>query len=412
MLHKAGFSSCRVLRQDSLARARRCRTPAALGVALRRLSPWPYVPSDADNGVRKQHRCQIRGFHVTSALRRLGHPHPHTVPLPYKERHVVVTTCGDLYKKWRAEGRVGYKHAPDEGALVPLTYVHTGMDRTEHKERGERPLVLMLTGSPGQYQDFSYTIPFLDRHGADVVCFNWPNFTFTRQTGYWWHSSEEKAHLVIDFLKKLDIKEVDMLVSHSSGAYPAVQLAAEQPGVHVKSLALLMPTTGTDVRAIRTSLLYNKVADWMLRSMYALPLLTSIANWTMLLGGHPIKRNMDDVFFAYLSTASVTDAMYDQQLTKLCERGVPMVVMISDTDKLISPENYQNFLRRLGHDPERAWLYDGKGSLISRGDPGVVKVIEMTKGSHYAFSRHSGICNQALLELLSRAPLYPKRFRV
>ncbi|KAL1438121.1 hypothetical protein MTO96_048212 [Rhipicephalus appendiculatus] len=333
-------------------------------------------------------------------------------PLTYKERSIEITTCGDLYKKWRAEGRPGYKHAPDEGAVVPVTYIHTGMDRAEHKERGERPLVLVLTGSPGQYQDFSYTIPFLDRHGADVLCLNWPNFAFTRQTGYWWHSGEEKAHLVIDFLKELDIKEVSMLVSHSSGAYPAVQMTAEQSDIHFKSLALLMPATGTDVRAARELLVSNKMADWMLRNMYGLSTLTTLVKWGMVLSKHPLKRHMDDVFFAYLSTAGVEDDSYAEKLETLRELGVPMVVMVSNTDKLISVENYQNFLRRLGHDTRRTWLYDGTGKLISRGEPGVVKVIEMTEGSHYAFSRHSDICNQALLELLSRVPLYPKRFRV
>lgn len=217
--------------------------------------------------VRKPHRCHIRGLHVTSAARRLGHPHPHRVPLSYKERHVVVTTCGELYKKWRAEGRLGYKRAPDTGAVVPLTFVHTGMDRAEHKERGERPLVLLFTGSPGDYHDFSYTIPFLDRHGADVVCFNWPDFSFTMKTGYWWHSSEEKAHLALGFLKELDIN------------------------VGAKKFAL-----------------NTKPVDWMLRNMYGLSVLMPFAKLTMKLTRHPLKPNMKDVAFAYLSTVSIDDA--------------------------------------------------------------------------------------------------------
>ncbi|XP_054929817.1 uncharacterized protein [Dermacentor andersoni] len=417
MWQKTGLSSCRVLRQGSLTPgARRGRASAALDAGLNLPSPWPYgsVAGSANVGadkVRKPPKCHLRGLHVTSAVRRLGHPHPHSTALPYKERHIVVTTCGELYKKWRAEGRLGYKHAPDTGAVVPLTYVHTGMDRAEHKERGERPLVLVFTGSPGQYQDFSYTIPFLNRHGADVLCFNWPNFSFTEKTRYWWHSSEEKAQLATDFLKELDIKEVDMLVSHSSGAYPAVQLTAEQSDVQVKSLALLMPTTGTDVSAARSLAVNLKPMEWMLRNMYGLSVLAAFTKWVMKLNGHPLKPNMNDVFFAYLSTTSIDDTRYERQLTTLRERGVPMVVMISGTDKLISTENNRKFLRKLGHDPGRTWLYDSKGNLISRGEYGTVKVVEMTTGSHYAFSRHSDVCNQELLELLSRASLYPKRFR-
>ncbi|XP_065302934.1 uncharacterized protein [Dermacentor albipictus] len=376
MWQKTGLSSCRVLRQGSLTPgARRGRASAALDAGLNLPSPWPYgsIAGSANVGadkVRNSHKCHIRGLRATSAVRRLGHPHPHSIPLPYKERHIVVTTCGELYKKWRAEGRLGYKHAPYTGAVVPLTYVHTGMDRAEHKERGERPLVLVFTGTPGQYRDFSYTIPFLDRHGADVLCFHWPNFSFTEKTRYWWHSSEEKTQLAIDFLKELDIKD-----------------------------------------AVRSHPLNLKALDWMLRNMYGLSVLKSFIKWVMKLSGHPLKSNMNDVFFTYLSTTSINDTRYEQQLKTLRERRVPMVVMISGTDKLISTENNRNFLRKLGHDPDRTWLYDSKGNLISRGEYGVVKVIEMTKGSHYAFSRHSDVCNQELLELLSRASLYPKRFR-
>lgn len=365
------------------------------------------------HGARKARSPESkRWIHVTAAVHRLGHPHPHNVPLAYKERRVVVTTCGDLYKKWRAEGRVGYKNAPDTGAEVPLVYVHTRKDRAEHKDASERPLALLLTGSPGQYQDFSYTIPFLDRHGIDVLCPNWPNFSFTKATGYWWHSSDEKANLISDFLKKLDIKEVDMLVSHSSAAFPAVQLTVEHTNsVTVKSLALLMPATGSDVSCMRHPVFVNPFTDWLLRSGHMAGPLTSLLRSAMVISRHPIRPRMNDVFFSYLSTVGVDDARFEWQLRALRQRRTPMVVMISDTDKLISPENNRGLLCKLGQNPDRTWLYDGGGHLVRQGEPGVVKVIEMAKGSHYAFSRHSDICNQALLELMARVPRYPKHFR-
>ncbi|XP_077516707.1 uncharacterized protein LOC144127603 isoform X2 [Amblyomma americanum] len=420
---QAGLGSCRISRRASLTHSARWgHWPAVSTLGPISLPLWMFdlparnslTTTAGAHGARKAQTLPSRRWmHVTAAVHRLGHPHPHRVPLAYKERHAVVTTCGHLYEKWRAEERPGYKNAPETGAEVRLVYVHTGMDRAEHKDTSERPLALLLTGSPGQYQDFSYTIPFLDRHGVDVLCFNWPSFSFTKRTGYWWHSSEEKTSLLSDFLKKLGIKEVDMLVSHSSAAFPAVQLTAEHTGsVTVKSLALLMPATGSSVSSMRHPLLVNPLTDWLLRSGHVLGPLTSFLSSAMVLIRHPLRRRMHDVYFAYLSTVGVDDARFERQLNTLRQRGTPMVVMISGTDKLISPENNRQLLRKLGQDPDKTWLYDGTGHLVRKGEPGVVKVIEMAKGSHYAFSRHSDICNQALLELLARAPRYPKHFRV
>ncbi|XP_070391543.1 uncharacterized protein [Dermacentor albipictus] len=190
-------------------------------------------------------------------------------PLPYKERRIEIATCGDLYKKWRAEGRRGYQGAPDTGARVPVVYIHTGLDRIERGDRNERPLSVLLTGAPGQYQDYSYNIPFLDQNGVDVLCFNWPDFAFSLETGYWWHSCDEKTSLLVDFLKKLDIKKIDMLVSHSSGSTPAVQLVAEETEIDVKSLALLMPIATRHFRWFRHSE-SNRAEGWIALRICAL----------------------------------------------------------------------------------------------------------------------------------------------
>ncbi|XP_077516706.1 uncharacterized protein LOC144127603 isoform X1 [Amblyomma americanum] len=182
---QAGLGSCRISRRASLTHSARWgHWPAVSTLGPISLPLWMFdlparnslTTTAGAHGARKAQTLPSRRWmHVTAAVHRLGHPHPHRVPLAYKERHAVVTTCGHLYEKWRAEERPGYKNAPETGAEVRLVYVHTGMDRAEHKDTSERPLALLLTGSPGQYQDFSYTIPFLDRHGVDVLCFNWPS---------------------------------------------------------------------------------------------------------------------------------------------------------------------------------------------------------------------------------------------
>ncbi|XP_077516708.1 uncharacterized protein LOC144127604 [Amblyomma americanum] len=323
------------------------------------------------------------------------------VPLPYKERQAVVTTCADLYKKWRAEGRHGYRRAPETGAQVPVVYVHTGMDRAERGDRDKRPLALLLTGAPGQYSDYSHNIPHLDQNGADVLCVNWPNFTFSRQTGYWWHSCDEKANLIVDLLKQLGIKKVDMLVAHSTGSPPALQLAAQQPGIQVKSLVLFMPIASRLFQGGKYPLLFNAVTQWVLKARGGATFIMPYFQSVMALSKHPTRGRAYDVYFAYLSSAGYEEAEIEQHIATLRKRALPTLLMFSNNDRLLSVEDNHLLMRRLGHDPQRTWLYDAGGNLVRKGDSGVVKAIELDKGSHYGFIRFADIANEALVELLN-----------
>lgn len=315
----------------------------------------------------------------------------------------MVTTCADLYKKWRAEGRHGYSRAPDTGAQAPVVYVHTGMDRTERGDRGKRPLALLLTGAPGSYSDYSRTIPHLDQNGADVLCINWPDFTFTSQTGYWWHSCDEKSNLVADFLKQLGIKKVDMLVAHSTGSPPAVQLVVEHPDIEVKSLALLMPIASRVFKGGKNPLLFNPITEWVIKARGGAAFTTPFFQTVMALSRHPSRGRAYDVYFAYLSSIGYEQAEMGHRLTILREMALPTLLMSSDNDRLLSVEDNHWLMRRLGCDPQRTWLYDADGGLIRKGDSGTMKAIELQKGSHYGFIRFSDIANDALVELLKSA---------
>ncbi|XP_070391545.1 uncharacterized protein [Dermacentor albipictus] len=307
-----------------------------------------------------------------------------------------------ILPKWRAEGRHGYQGAPDTGARVPVVYIHTGLDRIERGDRTERPLSVLLTGAPGQYQDYSYNIPFLDQNGVDVLCFNWPDFAFSLETGYWWHSCDEKTSLVVDFLKKLDIKKIDMLVSHSTGSTPAVQLVAEETEIDVKSLALLMPIATRHFRGSSNPLLFNPAVGWAMKSRRGASIITPLFQAVMSLSRHPTRGRAHDVFFGYHSCTGYEEHRVEQQLATIRHRAMPSLVMVSNDDKLLSKEDNHTLLRRLGSDSERTWLYDSGGHLLRRGGSDIVKAIELKDGSHYGFVRYPDICNENLAEVLER----------
>ncbi|KAL1438120.1 hypothetical protein MTO96_048211 [Rhipicephalus appendiculatus] len=258
--------------------------------------------------------------------------------LPYKERHVKVTTCGDLYK-----------------------------------------------------------------NGVDVLCFNWPDFGFTLETGYWWHSCDEKTRLVVDFLKKLKINKIDVLVSHSTGSSPALQMAAEEPSIDVKSLALLTPITTRLFRSSRNPLLFNSALRWATKSRRGARFMILFFKGVMMLSMDRTMGRPYDVLFAYHSSAGYNEHRVEQQLATIRRRKMPTLVVVGHDDGLLSMKDNRKLLRRLGCASEGVSLYDTDGNLLRSGScDDVVKAIELEDGSHYGFALYPDICNKALLELINR----------
>ncbi|KAL3210577.1 hypothetical protein MRX96_037047 [Rhipicephalus microplus] len=223
-------------------------------------------------------------------------------------------------------------------------------------------------------------------------------------TGYWWHSCDEKTRLVIDFLEKLNINKIDMLVSHSTGSTPAVQLIAEEPSINVKSLAFLMATTTRYFRGTQNKVLFNPAFIWAMKSRRGVAIMTPLFQAVANLIRHPSRGQAYDTFFSYHSSIGCEDHRVEQQLATIRDRKIPTLVVVSGNDRLLSKEDNWTLLRRLGCDPEKTYLYDNSGHLIrsGKGDD-VVKVIELRNGSHYGFVRYPDICNEALLELITRA---------
>lgn len=356
-----------------------------------------------------------RWAHTTSSLRdddnagRGGGPGPavalQTDKWPYRDRNITVTTCADLYKSWRGT-RYGYSRAPAGGLSVPVSFVHTGLDRTERagptpaSAPSRRPVAVILTGAPGSYKDFVQLIPFLDRHGVDVVAPAWPDLAFSRQSMCWWHSSAEKTNLALDFLRAIGITEADMLVAHSSGAYPAMRLICREDGLKVKSLALLAPAGYSQINVMRP--------DWFtkfLSRMYQQPLTQRLVN-ALALGflvatRHPLRRDIDNVLLAMKAMLYADKAQFKKDAEAVAASKLPVLVAISDNDKLIDLPVSLETVGILGGSPESTWYYDHERQLKKRGNGnGPVKTLRFEKGTHYLFTRCADVINQEILELL------------
>ncbi|XP_075545423.1 uncharacterized protein LOC142579271 [Dermacentor variabilis] len=328
---------------------------------------------------------------------------------PYRDRNITVTTCADLYKSWRGTRR-GYSSAPTNGLPVPVSYVHTGLDRSERAgptpaaqtegRPSRRPVVVILTGAPGSYKDFAHLIPFLDRQGVDVVAPAWPDLAFSRQSGCWWHSSAEKTDLALDFLRAVGVTECDMLVAHSSGAYPAMRLICREDGLKVKSLTLLAPAGYSQINVMRP--------DWftlLLSRLYQQPLTQRMVNAMALAflvaTRHPLRRDVDNVLLAMKAMLYADKAQFKKDAEEVAARKLPVLVAISDNDKLIDLPVSLETVDILGGSPESTWYYDQEKRLKKRGNGnGPVKTLRFEKGTHYLFTRCADVINQEILDLL------------
>ncbi|KAL1438118.1 hypothetical protein MTO96_048209 [Rhipicephalus appendiculatus] len=330
---------------------------------------------------------------------------------PYRDRNITVTTCADLYKSWRGTRR-GYSSAPTNGLPVPVSFVHTGLDRSERagptpaaqteSRPSRRPVVVILTGAPGSYTDFVHLIPFLDRHGVDVVAPAWPDLAFSRQSGCWWHSSEEKTNLALDFLRAVGVTEADMLVAHSSGAYPAMRLICREDGLKVKSLTLLAPAGYSQINVMRPGWFTS-----LLSRLYQQPLTQRMVNALALAflvaTRHPLRRDVDNVLLAMKAMLYADKAQFKKDAEEVAARKLPVLVAISDNDKLIDLPVSLETVGILGGSPESTWHYDQEKRLKKRGNGnGPVKTLRFEKGTHYLFTRCADVINDEILDLLKR----------
>lgn len=403
-------------RRPSVAATLSCRTS-------RGRWPWQLQPAQQPSAAAAVTRwrggCRptvlCRWAHTTSSLRddddAAGAVGTTTLQdkWPYRERSITVTTCADLYKSWRGTRR-GYSSAPTNGLPVPVSFVHTGMDRSERAgptpaaqtEVGpsRRPVVVILAGAPGSYRDFVHLIPFLDRQGVDVVSPAWPDLAFSRQSGCWWHSSAEKTDLALDFLRAVGVTECDMLVAHSSGAYPAMRLICREDGLKVKSLTLLAPAGYSQINVMRP--------DWftsLLGRLYQQPLTQRMVNAVALAflvaTRHPLRRDIDNVLLAMKAMLYADKAQFKKDAEEVAARKLPVLVAISDNDKLIDLPVSLETVGILGGSPESTWYYDHDRQLKKRGNGnGPVKTLRFEKGTHYLFTRCADVINQEILDLL------------
>ncbi|RWS12211.1 DUF1057 domain containing protein-like protein, partial [Dinothrombium tinctorium] len=309
----------------------------------------------------------------------------------YEIKKVEIETCGPLYQKWKSKKRL-YRKAPESGLKLNVEYADTGCLNG--------PNVLCLHGAPGGHSDFGQLITYFSRKNVRVIAPNFPDYSLTEVTHFFRHTPEEKTEYLKDFLKAIDINEIDLVVSHSSSVYPALHLWDE--GVpKVKSLALINPAGHRRIKAMKPKwfidgsvrVYLNPLGRWIYRKL---------GNTILTLQGVPVKiNNIDNVLLS-------ATTMYHSEVHKLThylnavkEKRTPCLYVFSVNDKLIEEKIFLEMAQQLGLTESEFNEFDVEGSLVKRGlSNSNVVAMRFQSGGHYAFLKHGAIVNQWIENLL------------
>ena len=139
---------------------------------------------------------------------------------------ITIKTCVGIYndqmKQWRPDF---YRYATNDGLELTINYVDTLIvnnddDDNDHFEK----TIVAIHGVPGYYTHFDKLVEYYRNTNVRVIVPNLPDFSHTRKTRTFWHTSIEKSTFLKDFLNKLNVKTIDCLICHSFGAQTAAAI--------------------------------------------------------------------------------------------------------------------------------------------------------------------------------------------
>lgn len=319
----------------------------------------------------------------------------------FTELHVEVRTCGQLYEKWRKEKR--YWKVPDGNLYFKIAYIDTAVDCFRENRDGKnnsKPVAVALHGAPGLYGDFASLTSHLHANGVRVVIPKLPDFSVYKP-GIFRQSAEEKAELIKDFLKEINLTKIDMLICHSGSVYPALRLCVEKDLPEIRSLAMLNPGAFSIVRAITPYKILRFIVQ-LSEFPVGLKFLEFVG--TYLLKIVRVRVRLDNFMDPLLSATTMCHSDFPKakgHFEIIKSQKTPIFFAFGEDDKLIDGPKSYDTAYLLGATDEDVFHYDQNGKLDHLGvETPFLKVMAFKEGSHYVFWKHPEIINEAITSFL------------
>ncbi|XP_054707890.1 uncharacterized protein LOC129217585 [Uloborus diversus] len=323
---------------------------------------------------------------------RCEHTENQNLDFQFKEKFVQIKSCGQLYKKWKNEGK--FKTVPSSDLTFNVPYIDTH-SKSNHSSL---PLTVALHGAPGSWKDFTLLTSHLYQQGIRVVAPSFPDFR-TYRPGIFRHSDEEKAEYISDFLKAIDIKQVNTLVCHSSAIYPGLLLCLKDRGINIKSLALLNPGSFSPEKMRATK--YLKELEYIVNgseNYIIFKLMETFGPFFLKFVKLPVRVEhcLDPLLsLTVMTNGNITSSK--EKLQQLSCQKFPILFAFSENDTLINKEASYDIAHVLGAEKSDIYYFNSEAQLEHEGkELPFLKSLCFENGSHYVFWKHSEVINKEL----------------
>ncbi|XP_055332494.1 uncharacterized protein LOC129584359 isoform X2 [Paramacrobiotus metropolitanus] len=228
--------------------------------------------------------------------------------------------------------------------------------------------------------------------GARVLCPNFPGYgpTPMDEDMAYSHSLIENCNFLLDFLVKLGVMKVDLIVAFSAGGYPAVPLAikSEYP---VGGLALIQLPGHRVGRVMRPFWLKKALIRAMTRK-WVRRLLTPINQLVMRNDGWKAIQSIEHTYIMGLTGIGVPFDNYEKVSAELPFSQLPLLLTFSEDDKFIDASIAYDYAEVVGVPRDHLTVYNREGQIVHRGRPVVndtqyVRGMVFQKGGHFAQTR-------------------------
>lgn len=304
--------------------------------------------------------------------------------------------CGQLYQSFKDQ--TAYRNAPVEGVSVTASY----FDNLHLLQSNPKSTLLMLHGAPGSHKDFEPLINQLTQRNHRIIAPDFPGLELSRVTKYMYrHSPEEKSDFTKELLKQLKIREVDMLIAHSSAAFIAANLStASFP--QIKSLGLMNPVGFELIPQMKPYFLWRFLK--VLWDSGHENIVYKATETAMSLKSNPFSvEDLEGAMEGGLAQMNVDRDKLRKQFYQIKKAQTPVLYVYSENDKVMPKALNHKLIRYLGKHESRADVYDKSGKLVSlESSDGPAEVIKFSNGGHFTFKKNAEVVTDAIINFVEK----------
>lgn len=188
------------------------------------------------------------------------------------------------------------------------------------------------------------------------------------------HKVEEKAIYLNDFLKQIEVNNVDMLITHSSGVYSSLYLwnnlrdLPDNRLKNIKSFTLFSPPGHRRIKAMRPKWFTQAVGDIYCNEM-GRKLMRFVGPKVFKLAGVQLKLdNIDNLLIACVTMNNSKEHLFENHLKVIDKKGLPVFYSFSEDDRLIEKEIFYECLDMLNLDKKDLVFYNKDAQLMQLGN--------------------------------------------